>query len=59
MRDTIHEILGRIVRVSAMIYVVFAILGAVLCTHVLTEIQKAENIKTQETIEKAKEHFGD
>ncbi|MDA8817029.1 hypothetical protein N9N32_00195 [Alphaproteobacteria bacterium] len=42
-----------------MTYVFFAVLGALLCTHVLTEIQKKEDVETQEAIEKAKKLFQD
>ena len=59
LSDKVHDTLGRILRVTAMTYVFFAVLGALLCTHVLNEIQKKEDAVTQETIDKAKKHFID
>lgn len=59
LSDKIHNTLSSILRVTAMTYVFFAVLGALLCAHVLTEIQKKEDVETQEAIEKAKKHFID
>jgi hypothetical protein len=57
LSDRIHNTLSKVLRVSAMVYVFFAILGALLCSHVLYEIQQKEDTETQEAIDKAKKHF--
>lgn len=57
LSDKIHDALSKTLRVSAMVYVFFAVLGALLCSHVLYEIQQKEDTETQEAIDKAKKHF--
>ena len=57
LSDKIHDTLSRILQVTAMTYVFFAVLGALLCSHVLYEIQQKDDTETQEAIEKAKKHF--